>query len=172
MQNQGFSKIRLRLISLKIPILILLTGILLISILSWEARKDALEQLRQQFIIDAATRASIIHDTLEEHLIDLEGLRSFYNASTSVTPKDRPRKFESQIYRGWPICECAFNGPRIGHRLAVGFRFRLGLSRGQRTSTKKSKKRRILGSSSMLRVRRNSYPTHAHGSARPKYNRR
>lgn len=87
MKNQGFSKIRSRLKSLKVPLLILLTGILLISILYWEARKGALEQLRKQFLIDAATRASIIHDALGEHLIDLEGLHSFYNASTSVTRK-------------------------------------------------------------------------------------
>ena len=87
MKNQGFSKIRSRLKSLKIPVLILLTGILLISILSSEAQKGALERLRKQFVIDAATRASIIQDTLEQHLIDLEGLHSFYNASTSVTRK-------------------------------------------------------------------------------------
>src|SRR5271157_6112899 len=85
MQNQGFSKIRSRLKSLKIPIFILLTGILLISILSWKARQDALEQLRQQFVIDAATRAFIVYDALDNHLIDLQGLRSFYNASTSLT---------------------------------------------------------------------------------------
>jgi CHASE1-domain containing sensor protein len=87
MKNHGFSKIRSRLKSLKVPLLILLTGILLISILSWEARKDALERLRKQFVIDATTRASIIYDALEMHLVDLEGLWSFYNASTSVTRK-------------------------------------------------------------------------------------
>ena len=48
---------RSRLKSLKVPILILLTGILLISILYWEARQGALERLRQQFVIDTATRA-------------------------------------------------------------------------------------------------------------------
>ena len=57
MKNQGFSKIRSRLKSLKVPILILLTGILLISILYGEARQGALERLRKQFVIDAATRA-------------------------------------------------------------------------------------------------------------------
>jgi PAS domain S-box-containing protein len=87
MKNQGFSKIRSRLKSLKVPIVILLTGILLISILFWEAREGALGRLRKQFVIDAATRAGIIQNELDEHLIDLEGLRSFYNASTSVTRK-------------------------------------------------------------------------------------
>ncbi|MFI5330499.1 MAG: PAS domain S-box protein [Desulfobaccales bacterium] len=53
--------------------------------MSWKARQDALEQLRQQFVIDAATRAFIVYDALDNHLIDLQGLRSFYNASTSVT---------------------------------------------------------------------------------------
>src|SRR5208337_2809840 len=86
MNNQRFRK-SLSLKSLKAPILILLTGILLISALYWGARKDALEQLRQQFLIDAETHAGIIHDALEAHLIDLEGLHSFYNASTSVTRK-------------------------------------------------------------------------------------
>jgi len=86
MKNQGFRKSR-SLKSLKAPILILLTGILLISTLYWGARKDALEQLREQFLIDAATHAGIIHDALEDHLIDLEGLHSFYNASTFVTRK-------------------------------------------------------------------------------------
>ena len=87
MKNQGLSKIRSRMKSHMVPILILLTGILLISILYWEARKNALEQLRKQFLMDTVTRASIIHDALKDHLIDLEGLRSFYNASTSVTRK-------------------------------------------------------------------------------------
>jgi CHASE1-domain containing sensor protein len=87
MQNQGFSKIRSRLKSLKIPIFILLTGILLISILSWKARQDALEQLHQQFVIDAETRTLIIEQALGDHLIDLQGLRNFYNASTSVSRK-------------------------------------------------------------------------------------
>jgi CHASE1-domain containing sensor protein len=87
MQNQGFSQIRSRLKSLKIPILILLTGIVLISILSWKARKDALEQLRQQFVIDAETRSLIIEQALGDHIIDLEGLRNFYNISPSVSRK-------------------------------------------------------------------------------------
>jgi PAS domain S-box-containing protein len=87
MKNQGFSKIRSRLKSLKVPILILLTGIFLISILYGDARKDALEQLRKQFVIDAATRANIIHGALKDHLLDLEGLHSFYNSSTSLTRK-------------------------------------------------------------------------------------
>ncbi|MCX5888396.1 MAG: CHASE domain-containing protein [Deltaproteobacteria bacterium] len=87
MKNQALSKVRSSLKSHKVPIVILLTGILLISILYGEARKGALERLRKQFVIDAATRASIIQDALEKHLIDLEGLRSFYNASTSVTRK-------------------------------------------------------------------------------------
>ena len=46
-----------------------------------------MEQLRKQFLMDAATRSSIIHNALKDHLIDLEGLCSFYNASTSVTRK-------------------------------------------------------------------------------------
>jgi PAS domain S-box-containing protein len=87
MKNRVFRQIRSRLKSLKVPTLIIVAGILLISILSWEARHGALEQLRQQFIIDAAWRASIIHDALERHLVDLEGLQSFYNASTFVTRK-------------------------------------------------------------------------------------
>ena len=86
MKNRGCRKCR-SLKSLKIPILILLTGILLTSALYWGARKDALEQLRQQFLIDAETHADIIHDALQAHLIDLEGLHNFYNASTSVTRK-------------------------------------------------------------------------------------
>ena len=87
MKNGEFSKISSRLKSLKIPILILLAGILLISLLYWEAREGALARLRQQFVIDAATRASIIQDALQNHLIDLEGLCNFFNASTSVTRK-------------------------------------------------------------------------------------
>jgi CHASE1-domain containing sensor protein len=88
MEKQGvFRQISLRLKSLRVPILILLLGILLISVLFWEARKSALEQLRKQFDMDAAMRAGVITDALEEHLIDLEGLCNFYNASTSVTGK-------------------------------------------------------------------------------------
>ena len=85
MQNQIFSKVRSRLKSLKIPILILLTGILLTSILSWKARKDALEQLRQQFVIDAETRSLIIEHALGDHIIDLEGLRNFFNITPVVS---------------------------------------------------------------------------------------
>jgi PAS domain S-box-containing protein len=88
MEKQGvFRQISLRLKSLRVPILILLLGILLISVLFWEARKGALEQLHKQFVMDAAMRASVITDALEEHLIDLEGLCNFYNASTAVTGK-------------------------------------------------------------------------------------
>ena len=85
MQNQVFSKVRSRLKSLKIPILIVLTGILLTSILSWKARQDALEQLRQQFVIDAETRSLIIEHALGGHIIDLEGLRNFFNITPSVS---------------------------------------------------------------------------------------
>src|SRR5208337_2508459 len=86
MKNRGCRKGR-SLKNPKVPILILLTGILLTSALYWGARKDALDQLGQQFLIDAETHADIIHDALQAHLIDLEGLQNFYNASTSVTRK-------------------------------------------------------------------------------------
>jgi PAS domain S-box-containing protein len=86
MKNPGCRKNRLLKIY-KIPILILLTGILLIWTLYWGARKAALEQLHQQFLIDAKMCAANIQDALQDHLIDLEGLHSFYNASTSVTRK-------------------------------------------------------------------------------------
>jgi CHASE1-domain containing sensor protein len=85
MKNRGFRKIHSHLKSLKVPVLITVVGILLISILTWETRQGALERLQGQFVTDAATRASIIQDTVHDHLIDLEGLGNFFNASTSMT---------------------------------------------------------------------------------------
>jgi len=57
---------------------------LLVAVLFQEGRKSALENLNKQFAVDAATRAGIITNALQAHLIDLDALHRFYNASTQV----------------------------------------------------------------------------------------
>jgi len=49
-----------------------------------EGRKSALENLNKQFAVDSATRAGIITNVLQAHLIDLDALHRFYNASIHV----------------------------------------------------------------------------------------
>jgi PAS domain S-box-containing protein len=68
----------------KAPVVIILMGMLLIAVLFWEGRKTALENLHKQFSVDAATRAQIITDALQAHLIDLESLHRLYHASEQV----------------------------------------------------------------------------------------
>ena len=79
-----FREIQVRLKRYKAPVIIILAGMLLITVLYQEGRKSALENLNKQFTVDAATRADIITDALEVHLIDLEALHRFYIASIQV----------------------------------------------------------------------------------------
>jgi two-component system cell cycle sensor histidine kinase/response regulator CckA len=68
----------------KAPLIIILAGMLLIAVLYRECRKSAQENLNKQFAVDAATCASIITNALQAHLVDLEAVCRFYNASIHV----------------------------------------------------------------------------------------
>jgi PAS domain S-box-containing protein len=68
----------------KAPLIIILAGMLLIAVLYRECQKSAQENLHKQFAVDAATCASIITNALQAHLVDLEAVCRFYNASIHV----------------------------------------------------------------------------------------
>jgi PAS domain S-box-containing protein len=79
-----FKGIQANLKRYKVPLIIILAGMLLVAVLYQEGRKSALENLNKQFAVDAATRAGIIINALTAHLIDLDALHRFYSASTQV----------------------------------------------------------------------------------------
>jgi PAS domain S-box-containing protein len=81
-------EIQARLKRYKVPVIIILAGMLLIAVLYWEGRKSAQENLEKQFAVDAATRASIIINALQTHLVDLEAVRRLYNASIQVDRRE------------------------------------------------------------------------------------
>jgi len=72
----------------KAPVIIILAGLLLVAVLYREGRKSALGNLDKQFAVDAATRAKIITTALQTHLIDLDALHRFYDASVRVDRRE------------------------------------------------------------------------------------
>jgi len=79
-----FKEIQAYLKRYKASLIIILAGMLLVAVLYQEGRKSALENLNKQFAVDSATRAGIITNALQAHLIDLDALHRFYNASIHV----------------------------------------------------------------------------------------
>jgi PAS domain S-box-containing protein len=83
-KQMKFREFQARLKRYKAPVIIILAGMLLVAVLYRDERKSALENLHKQFAVDAATCASIVTNALQSHLIVLDALRRFYNASTQV----------------------------------------------------------------------------------------
>jgi two-component system, cell cycle sensor histidine kinase and response regulator CckA len=80
----GFRAIQVQRNRHKAPVIIMLAGMLLMAVLYREGRQSALENLHKEFTVDAAMRAGMITNALQDHCLDLEGLQRFYHASSQV----------------------------------------------------------------------------------------
>jgi two-component system cell cycle sensor histidine kinase/response regulator CckA len=83
-KQRKFREIQGRLKRYKAAVIIILAGMLVTAVLYGDGRKSALENLHKQFAVDAATCAGIITNALQAHLLDLEALDRFFNASLQV----------------------------------------------------------------------------------------
>jgi PAS domain S-box-containing protein len=114
-----FREIQVCLKRYRAPLIIILAGILLIAVLFWEGRKTALENLHKQFAVDAATCASIVTNALQSHLIVLEALSRFYNASIQVDRRQF-NKFVAPTLKTRPGVQAFAWIPRIPQAARAG----------------------------------------------------